>query len=133
MLHHINGPLHHPLGSTLQCQPRVLQKGRALHGIWKDTLRAMKLLRVFGPFRFIEGLSLPPRVPPLEQPPTRAPGPRRCTTPPPSSVASSSSGVGHSTFVPHLEERVDLLEAHYVGVTTRLDQTTDLIERMTRR
>ncbi|CAL1376336.1 unnamed protein product [Linum trigynum] len=43
-------------------------------GFGEDTLRAMKLLRFFGPFRYIEGLSLPPGVPPQEQPPTRAPG-----------------------------------------------------------
>ncbi|CAL1355294.1 unnamed protein product [Linum trigynum] len=85
----------------------------------------MKLLRVFGPFRFIEGLSLPPEIPPQEKPPIRAPAHHRLIAAPPSSTASSSSsssssssfGARPSTSGPHLEERVDRLEAHYVGVT----------------
>ncbi|CAL1411953.1 unnamed protein product [Linum trigynum] len=62
-------------------------------GFREDTLRTMKLLQVFRLFPYIEGLSLRPKVPPQEQPPTKAHGHRRRSATPP----SSSSGIGPST------------------------------------
>ncbi|CAL1372244.1 unnamed protein product [Linum trigynum] len=125
------GPYITHLARHFNVNLECCKKGGRSIGFGEDTLRAMKLLRVFGPFCYIEGLSLPPSVPPQEKPPTRAPGHRRRPLAPPLSVASSS-GAGPSTSRRRLEERVDRFEAYYVGVTTRIDRTIDLVERMAR-
>ncbi|CAL1389154.1 unnamed protein product [Linum trigynum] len=90
----------------------------------------MRLLGSFGPFRFIEGLPLPPEAPPLEQPPAQARGCCRCPAlqrpvPPASAVAAAPAG-------DPLVQRMDRLETHVVGVTSRLDRQTELLEQIVR-
>ncbi|CAL1394208.1 unnamed protein product [Linum trigynum] len=71
-------------------------------------------------------------------PSSRAPSRRRrpalhCPAPPPPPPPASSSGVGPSPSGVHHVERMDRLEIHVVGVTSRLDRHTVLLERIARR
>ncbi|CAL1401834.1 unnamed protein product [Linum trigynum] len=91
-----------------------MKEGNSL-GFGEDTLSSMHLFRVFGPHQFIEGMSLPPEVPPPVQPPDRALSRRRRVAPsrpaPPPPTTTSSSGATPSTYRDHLVERMDLLES----------------------
>ncbi|CAL1390342.1 unnamed protein product [Linum trigynum] len=70
-------------------------------------------------------------VPPPQQPRAQAQSRRRRVAPPPS-VASSSAGAEPSSSIVHLEDRVTHLEEQFIGVNTRLDRSTDLLERIAR-